>query len=287
MSRSRFRKLEARAARDRAADVADAERREQVGERPAPRVVDGRDEVRRRELAETLQAHEVFAPRGGSSRPRRREGRPSTNWYDALLAEALDVHGAARGEVDDPLHALRRAVGVDAVGVALALEADERPRRSSGTCSGSATARCRLCPGAQHRPDDLGDDVSRLAHDDGVAGPDVFQADLVLVVQAGEADHRPGDADGLQLGERRRPPGAPDRDEDVLEQGRLLLGRELVGDRPPGRVRGGPEAGHAAPGRPPSPRRRRSRSRARGGATRGRGSRRRPTPGPAPFASPG
>ena len=138
----------------------------------------------------------------------------------------------------DPLHPLGGAVGVDAVGVALALEADERARRSSGSVVGNVHGSLsgRAC--AEHRADDLGDDVARLAHDDGVARAHVLQADLVLVVQAGELDGRAGDDDRAQLGERRRPPGAPDRDEDVLEQRRALLGRELVGDRPPGRVRG-------------------------------------------------
>ena len=174
-------------------------------------------------------------------RVRQQAGRDQLG--DALLAETLDVHGAARGEVHDPLHPLCGAVAVDAVGVALALETDERARRSSGRCSGTSTARVpgRSC--AEHRAHDLGDDVSRLAHDDGVAGAHVLQADLVLVVQAGEPDDRAGDANRLQLRERRRPPGAPDRDEDVLEQRGLLLGRELVGDRPPGRVRGRTEAG--------------------------------------------
>ena len=96
--------------------------------------------------------------------------------------------------------------------------------------------------GAEHRAYDLGYHVAGLAHDDGVAGPDVFQPDLVLVVKARQAHDRAGDTHGYQLRERCRSPGPADRDEDVVEASRLLLGRELVGDGPTGRMGGGTEA---------------------------------------------
>ena len=103
------------------------------------------------------------------------------------LAEALDVHRPARREVDDPLVALERAGRLDAAGVGLALGAHqlgvqraravrrEHPRLGAGRAQ------------REHRPDDLGDDVAGLAHDHRVAGADVLDAHLVLVVQRGHA----------------------------------------------------------------------------------------------------
>ena len=117
----------------------------------------------------------------------------------------------------DPLDTLFGAVGVDAVGVALALETHERARATgAGLREPPRLGAGRSC--AEHGADHFGDDVARLAHHDGVARADVLQADLVLVVQGRELDYRAGDANRPQLRERRRPPGAPDRDQDVLEQ---------------------------------------------------------------------
>ncbi len=70
-------------------------------------------------------------------------------------------------------------------------------------------------PLGQHGAEHLGDDVTRLANDDGVAGPDVLQSHLILVVQRGHLDRAPADEDRLQHGEGRRPPGTPHRDLDV------------------------------------------------------------------------
>ena len=62
--------------------------------------------------------------------------------HDALLPQALDVHGAARGEVHDALHALGRAVDVGAEGVALTGQAHE----------GAAAARARRGEVPRARP---------------------------------------------------------------------------------------------------------------------------------------
>ena len=124
-----------------------------------------------------------------------------------------------------------------------------------------------LRPLGQHRADDLGDDVAGLAHDDGVAGAHVLGLHLVLVVQGGRR---------RRWSRRRRPARAcangvarPVRPIDTwmsLSSGRALLGRELEGDRPAGRLGGEPELARGWPGRRPSRPRRRSRSRGRGGA---------------------
>ena len=102
----------------------------------------------------------------------------------------------------------------------------------SGQVLGNFQRREPLGPLGEDRADHLGDDVAGLAHEHGVAGADVAAGDLVLVVQGGQADGRPGDQHRLEHRERGRDPGPPDGHLDVLEQGGALLGRVLVGDRP-------------------------------------------------------
>ena len=130
---------------------------------------------------------------------------------DALLAEALDVHGAAGGEVEDGADGPRRADDVDAEGVGLGFEAHE----------GLAAHRARrweapplqpLGPLGEDGPDDLGDDVARPPDDDEVAGTDVLRPHLVLVVQGGALDGHAADEHRVEHGERRRSTGAPDGD---------------------------------------------------------------------------
>ena len=60
-------------------------------------------------------------------------------------------------------------------------------------------------------------------------------------MKGGERNGRATDEHRLEHGEGRRLSRASDRHHDLLEQGGALLGRELVGDRPPRRVRGGAE----------------------------------------------
>ncbi len=93
----------------------------------------------------------------------------------------------------------------------------------------------------QHRADDLGDHVTRLAQDHGVAGADVLALDLVGVVEGGVLDRRAGHAGRLHDAVRRDPAGAADVDPDLEELGVDLLGRVLERDRPPGCPAGGAE----------------------------------------------
>src|SRR4030065_354840 len=82
--------------------------------------------------------------------------------------------------------------------------------------------------------DAFGDDVAGLADDDGVADANVLAGDLVFVVEGGHLDGGAGEDDGLHHGAGGERSGAADGDEDVLDDGRLLLGRELIGDGPAG-----------------------------------------------------
>ena len=232
---------------------------------------------RRRQLAEALQAFDVWHPEviavGRVGQQTRGDELP-----DPLLAEALDVHGTAGGEVHDPLHPLGGAVAVDAIGVALALEPDERgPAARAGAREAPRLAADRS--GAEHRADDLGDHVAGLAHDDGVSGTDVLQADLVLVVQAGEPDDRAGDA-ARAAASRTASLARFARSRRGCPRAASSAPRAGTCRRPPTGARARwPRAERGGRAPPPSRRPRRSRSRARDGATRGPGSRRRPPRG--------
>ena len=171
--------------------------------------------------------------------------------------------------------ALRRAVDV-VQNVSLSPSSRTSGPSHDGHVVGNFHGCSPFGPQRQHRPDDLGDDVARLAHDDGVAGAHVLGLHLVLVVQRGQPDGRAADEHRLEHGERRGLPGAADRHHDVLEQRGALLGRELVGDGPARRLRRRRRARRAARGRRPSPPRRRSRRRGRGGAPASAGSTRTP-----------
>ena len=84
----------------------------------------------------------------------------------------------------------------------------------------------------EHRAHDLGDHVTRLVHDDGVALAHVFAADLVDVVQRGARDGGAGDCHRIELGDRREYAGAAHLDANLAQDGLLFLGRELKGNGP-------------------------------------------------------
>ena len=174
---------------------------EQLGQRARPRLVDRVDEELRRPLADALERDEpldgeVVDVGGVVEEPGVDELR------DPLLAETLDVHRRTTGEEHDALHALRRAVDVDAPRVGLALEAHERLVAHRAVRGELPPARALLALG-EHRTDDLGDDVAGLAHDDGVADAHVLARHLVLVVQRREPDGGTADEHRLELRERR------------------------------------------------------------------------------------
>ena len=84
----------------------------------------------------------------------------------------------------------------------------------------------------EHRTHDLGNDVARLVHDDGVALAHVLAADLVDVVQRGARDGGAGDRHRIELRDRREHAGAANLDANLAQDGLLFLGRELKGDGP-------------------------------------------------------
>ena len=131
------------------------------------------------------------------------------------LAQALDVHGAAAGEVREQAEDLGRAGAVGAVA------SSPRPRgRTTGVAADRALGRhledlllARAL--AQHRPDDLRDDLAGALDDHGVADADVLAPDVVLVVQRRQLHRGVRDDDRLEHGEGVQAARAADVDLDV------------------------------------------------------------------------
>ena len=156
---------------------------------------------------------------------------------DPLLAEALDVHGAAGPEVGDALDALRGALDVGAEGVALAGETDEGlaaaralGREPQGFDFFGRSARTGPITSGMTSP------ALRTMHR--VARADVFQA---------RPGPRCGGLPARRSSRRRRrvrarrtaSPARCGRSRPrSVKLGRALFGRELVGDRPSGCVGG-------------------------------------------------
>ena len=88
---------------------------------------------------------------------------------------------------------------------------------------------------AQH----LGDDIPRLAHQDGVPHPDVPLADKIQVVQRGPADGGSRQAHRLKHGVGSQHAGAAHLDDDVQQSGGLFLRGKFIGHGPPGHLCGG------------------------------------------------
>ena len=158
------------------------------------------------------------------------------------VAEVVDVQGLAAGEVEEPLAQLGRAgTGVGAAQVDVALLHRPQRRPALGALGRHHELALAAVPQVGDRPEDLGDDVARLAQHDGVADEDALGLDDVLVVQGGELDLGTGHGHRLDLRVRRDAAGAADAHLDVEELGVDLLRRVLVRDRPARGARRGAE----------------------------------------------
>ena len=85
--------------------------------------------------------------------------------------------------------------------------------------------------------ENLGNDVAGALDRHRIADADIEPRDLVEIVQRRVLHHDAADRHRLELGDRRQRAGAADLDLDVPDDGRRLLGREFVRDRPARRAR--------------------------------------------------
>ncbi len=126
---------------------------------------------------------------------------------------------------------LRRARDIGAIARHLAFRANRVGAADRAACRHRESPRSRGTLG-RHGFHDLRDDLARLLHEHGIALADVLALDLVLVVQGGPRDGRPGQLDRLQLGHRRELPGASDLHDDLANPCRRLLRGVLHRDGP-------------------------------------------------------
>ena len=193
--------------------MAHTEGHQQVGQRTLLGLLDGPQQVTHRNLAPTFEGQQILRPQpiqigrvlsqaGLGQQPHR------------ALAQALDIHGPAGTEMDEPLIALKRTFGLDAEGVALALGPHQRGSQRARTDNGEMPRLGALGAQRRHRPDHLGDHVARPAHDDGVAGAHILGGDLILVVQGSGLHRHPTDEHGIKSSEGCGPTGPADGDVD-------------------------------------------------------------------------
>ena len=181
-------------------------------------------------LAESLLDQRLGAQRVDVSRVFDHAG--VTQLVDGLFSEALDVHTASRGEMDDALIALIRALELDATSVCLTFSLHQR-RAQFARADARKLPRLRVARTfGQHGSDHFGDDVASFAHDHGVTGSHVFELHLFAVVQGRHAHRASCDDDRFKFGKRRRSPCATYRHLDVAQQRRALFGWKLDRHRP-------------------------------------------------------
>src|SRR6185312_10062759 len=239
------------------ADLAHAEREDEALERdPAPSL-DGGEQIAHRGFAITLVALELDA--AVARRQREDVGRllhPGLleEELDLLLAEPVDVEGAARGEQFQVLDLLERTgelAGAARAGALLAgcglLAHHVGMQRTRALLRKMEDLRI-LRPLVDDDVNHLRNDVAGALDDDGIANPDVAPLaellavaadppDVVFVVQRHVLHDDAADPDRLELADRRERAGAPDLDLDVLQHGHGALGRKFVRDRPARRAR--------------------------------------------------
>src|SRR5699024_4732664 len=157
---------------------------------------------------------------------------------DLAAAEAVDVHGIARGEMLERFAPLR---GADqAAGAARhrfighALDCGAAHGTGGGQLDGPRLSWLALVADRAH---DFGDDVAGAAHDDLIADAHVLALDLVHVVQRGAGDGDTTDEYRLELRHRGQRAGAPNLKMHVVEARLGPLRRNLARDRPARRAR--------------------------------------------------
>ena len=156
---------------------------------------------------------------------------------DDLVAQAVDVHAATAHPVQQTLLELRWAIDGHTTIGNLAVLVDHGAA-AYGADLGHLPVNAVDRALVEHGTHNLGDHVTRLVHDDGVALAHVLAADLVDVVQRGARDGGAGDRHRVELGDRREHAGATHLDANLAQDGLLFLGRELKGDGPTRRTGG-------------------------------------------------
>ena len=157
--------------------------------------------------------------------------------FGQRVAQALDPHRAARGEVEQTPLQLRRAVRGHAARDDLAFGARD-DAAAHGTLPWEAESLLRARAARRDDAQDLRDDLAALLYVHPVADLHAQALDLVLVVQRRARDHRARELHRREHGDRGERARATDLHDDVLDLRRGLPRGVLVGDGPARRFRG-------------------------------------------------
>ena len=122
---------------------------------------------------------------------------------DERLSQSVDVHGPARGEMEDGFPDPGRAGRVDASGDGFSFRPEDG-RSADGALLGPGEGFLFSRPPLLHHRNDVRDDVAAPLEEDDVADADVLAPELVLVVEGRAADRRAGELDRLEHGDRRQ-----------------------------------------------------------------------------------
>ena len=150
-----------------------------------------------------------------------------------FLAQALDVHGPAGGEVEDGPLALGGAVkAADTAGHGLALGLDHR-RAANRAGRGEGHRGGALGPALLEHAHDLGDDIARAADHDRVPRTDILAPHLVDIMQSGVGNGDAAHLHGCEARHRGHGTRAAHVEFHRLDHRQGFHGRELIGHRPP------------------------------------------------------
>ena len=152
-------------------------------------------------------------------------------------AQPVDVHGVPAGKVGQVAQQLGGALGPGAADVGpvlLPLHRRAAHRTALGEAVGLGPLRALLHFHGQH----LGNDLSRLAHQNRVSNAYILFRNKILVVEGGAGDCGACQAHRLQHCPGGEHPGAAHLDHDVQHPGGLHLRGILIGRRPAGKFCG-------------------------------------------------
>src|SRR6266550_4468353 len=154
---------------------------------------------------------------------------------DQFLAQAFDIHGAARAKKFQTLFELRWTGDTNATIGGFAFFA-EYFRAANGTVVRHDELSFSAGAFLFEHLHNVRDNIAGALDDDGVADADIFAFDLVHVMQRSAFDHHAADRHGLQARHRRQRARSTDVGLNVENARRRLARLKLVGDRPPGRA---------------------------------------------------
>ena len=216
------------------ADEADAERREHTRQRIFPGVVDVADHVGGALVPHANQLRQVFDLEAVEVRHVLHDSAVHQLIYQGV-AHAIDVHDAARREVEDRFLQPRRTIGVDAAASGFSLLAHHLAAADRAFRRHVERLPVRALGADAHH---LRDHVARTLHHHFIADLQSEPLDFIFVMQRGAGDRDAADFHRFQTRHRSERAGAAYLHLNGFDRGDGLARRVFVGDGPARRLGG-------------------------------------------------